>query len=115
MTGLFLGIDVGTGGVRACAVDARGDIHGIASAALPPPRQDGDARDQDPELWWQAAVTAIRKLGQTVGLDRVERVAVDGTSGTLLLVDAGGRPRSLGLMYDDARAAKEAARIADVD
>ena len=114
MTGLFLGIDIGTGGVRACAVDARGDIHGIASAALPPPRQDGDARDQDPELWWQAAVTAIRKLGQTVGLDRVERVAVDGTSGTLLLIDAGGRPRSLGLMYNDARAAKEAARIADV-
>ena len=31
-----------------------------------------------------------------------------------MLVDAGGRPRSLGLMYDDARAAKEAARIADV-
>ena len=114
MTGLFLGIDVGTGGVRACAVDARGDIHGIASAALPPPRQDGDARDQDPELWWQAAVTAIRELGQAVDLDRVERVAVDGTSGTLLLIDAGGRPRSLGLMYNDARAAKEAARIADV-
>jgi hypothetical protein len=114
MTGLFLGIDVGTGGVRACAVDARGDIHGTASAALPPPRQDGDALDQDPELWWQAAVTAIRKLGQTVGLDRVERVAVDGTSGTLLLIDAAGQPRSLGLMYNDARAAKEAARIADV-
>src|SRR6478736_6189905 len=83
MAGLFLGIDIGTGGVRACVVDSQGDIRGIASAALPPPRQDGDLIDQDPELWWQAAVTAILKLGQTVDLAGVERIAVDGTSGTL--------------------------------
>jgi sugar (pentulose or hexulose) kinase len=114
MAGLFLGIDIGTGGVRACAVDSQGDIHGIASAALPPPRQDGDLIDQDPELWWQAAVTAILKLGQTVDLAGVERIAVDGTSGTLLLINAAGQPRSLGLMYNDARAAVESARIAEV-
>jgi hypothetical protein len=114
MTGLFLGIDIGTGGVRACAVDFQANIQGIASAALPSPRQDGDAIDQDPEFWWQAAAKAILKLGQTVDLANVERIAVDGTSGTLLLIDADGRPRSLGLMYNDARAAREAARIAEV-
>ena len=64
---------------------------------LAPPRQDGDLIDQDPELWWQAAVTAILKLGQTVDLAGVERIAVDGTSGTLLLINAAGQPRSLGL------------------
>src|SRR6478609_443534 len=114
MAGLFLGIDIGTGGVRACAVDSQGDIHGMASAALPSPRQDGDVIDQDPELWWQAAVTAILKLGQTVDLAGVERIAVDGTSGTLLLINAAGQPSSLGLMYNDARAAVESARIAEV-
>jgi D-ribulokinase len=114
MAGLFLGIDIGTGGVRACAVDSQGDIHGIASAVLPPPRQNGDFIDQDPELWWQAAVTAILKLGQTVDLAGVVRIAVDGTSGTLLLINAAGQPRSLGLMYNDARAAVESARIAEV-
>src|SRR5947208_7484692 len=114
MAGLFLGIDMGTGGVRACAIDAQGDVQGFASTALPAPRQDGDAIDQEPELWWQAAVTTIRKLGETIDLGRVERIAVDGTSGTLLLIDAIGRPCSPGLMYNDARAVREAARIADV-
>lgn len=114
MAGLFLGIDIGTGGVRACAVEAHGDIQGTASAALSAPLQHGDAIDQEPELWWQAAVTAIIKLGKTIDLKRVERIAVDGTSGTLLLIDAAGEPRSLGLMYNDARAAEEAARIAEV-
>ncbi len=114
MTGLFLGIDVGTGGVRACAIDARGEIQGIESANLPPPHQDGNAIDQDPELWWQATTSAISGLGRTVDLKRVERIAVDGTSGTLLLIDTAGRPCTPGLMYTDARAANHAVRLAAV-
>ncbi|WP_027576034.1 FGGY-family carbohydrate kinase [Bradyrhizobium sp. WSM1743] len=113
MAGLFLGIDVGTGGVRACAVDARGAIEAMTSSSLSSPRQEGDAIDQDPELWWQATISVISKLGRRdVDLGRVERICVDGTSGTLLLVDASGRPCTPGLMYNDTRAAKEAARIA---
>lgn len=112
MAGLFLGIDVGTGGVRACAIDAQADIQGLASAALPPPCINGDAVDQQPELWWQATLAACRDLGDRVDLGRIERIVVDGTSGTLLLIDAGGRPLTPGLMYNDTRAKEEAARIA---
>ncbi len=114
MAGLFLGIDVGTGGVRACAIDARGNIQGMESTALPPPRQDGNAIDQEPELWWQATIAAIGKLGHKIDLADVERISVDGTSGTLLLIDEDGRPLTTGLMYNDARATAEAARIADI-
>ena len=114
MAGLFLGIDVGTGGVRACAIDARGEIQGMESTALPLPRQDGNAIDQEPELWWQATLAAIGRLGTRIDLASVERISVDGTSGTLLLVDADGRPLTPGLMYNDARASAEAGRIAAV-
>lgn len=114
MTGMFLGIDIGTSGVRACAVDARGDIQGMESAPLAPPRQDGNAIDQDPECWWHATAVTISKLGRSIDLEAVERICVDGTSGTLLLIDADGRPCTPGLMYNDARAAKEAGRIASI-
>ncbi|WP_315784607.1 MULTISPECIES: FGGY-family carbohydrate kinase [unclassified Bradyrhizobium] len=114
MTELFVGIDVGTSGVRACAVDNSGEIKGAAAVPLIAPHQDGNAIDQDPELWWQATVAALDKLGRIVDLGAVARIAVDGTSGTLLLIDADGRPRSLGLMYNDARAVDEARRIAAV-
>jgi sugar (pentulose or hexulose) kinase len=114
MGGLFLGIDVGTGGVRACAIDGQAGIRGFASAALPAPRVDGNAVNQTPQLWWQATVTAILKLGDTVDLGDIARIVVDGTSGTLLLVDASGRPCSPGLMYNDARATHEATRVAAV-
>ena len=114
MAGVFLGIDIGTGGVRACAVDAHGGKLGMESAPLPSPRQSGPAIDQDPELWWDVTAAAIGKLGRKVDLQAVERVSVDGTSGTLLLIDAAGRPCTPGLMYNDARATAEAARIAAV-
>ncbi|MGJ4886732.1 FGGY-family carbohydrate kinase [Bradyrhizobium sp. HKCCYLRH3099] len=114
MRELFVGIDVGTSGVRACAIDASGAIQGAASVPLASPRQDGAAIDQDPELWWRATTSALGKLGEAVDLRAAARIAVDGTSGTLLLIDGDGRPRSLGLMYNDARAVDEARRIAAV-
>ncbi|UFZ04816.1 FGGY-family carbohydrate kinase [Bradyrhizobium ontarionense] len=114
MTELFVGIDVGTSGVRACAVGARGGIEGAASVPLAAPHQDGNAIDQDPELWWQTTTACLGRLGERVDLGRVARLAVDGTSGTLLLIDADGRPCSPGLMYNDARATREAERIAAV-
>src|SRR3954464_747139 len=101
---LFLGIDVGTGGVRACAIDAAARIVGIATTGLPAPRQDGDAIDQDPELWWNAVVETICKLGAGVDRSAIRRISIDGTSGTLLLTDGDGAPVSAGLMYNDARA-----------
>ncbi len=64
---LFLGIDIGTGGVRACAIDAQARIVGIATTALPAPRQEGDAIDQAPALWWDAMVETIGKLAVDQG------------------------------------------------
>ena len=111
MDPLFLGIDIGTSGVRACAIDGTERVIASAAATLPPPRQDGTAIDQDPEIWWRAVLEAIVALGRSVELARVRRIAVDGTSGTLLLLDAAGHPCSAGLMYNDARATAEAMRI----
>jgi sugar (pentulose or hexulose) kinase len=111
---LFLGIDIGTGGVRACAIDAEAQIIGIATTVLPAPRQEGDAIDQAPELWWNAMVETLAKLGQSLDLSAIGHISIDGTSGTLLLTDGDGRPLTPGLMYNDARAGAEATRIGGV-
>src|SRR4051812_24432350 len=109
---LFLGIDIGTGGVRACAIDGTAGIGGTATTALPAPRQEGDAIDQEPELWWNAVVETIGKLD--VDRAAIQRISVDGTSGTLLLTDGDGKPLTPGLMYNDARAGTEATRIGGI-
>ena len=111
MNGLYVGIDVGTSGCRAVAIDDQGQPAGQASVPMEPPNRDGAAIDQDPAVWWSAVREALLRLLDRIDRRAVRAIAIDGTSGTLLLTDANGKPLSLGLMYDDARAGAEADRI----
>ncbi|MBD0275401.1 MAG: hypothetical protein ICV73_26165 [Acetobacteraceae bacterium] len=84
--GVAVGIDVGTSGVRAALVDAAGALAAIGAAPLKPGRR------ADPEAWWTAVEAALDALRRQADLSAVRAVAVDGTSGTLLAVNAAGRP-----------------------
>lgn len=109
---LFLGVDVGTSGVRGIAIDGAGGVVAQASAALPAPLAlDGGLR-QDPELWWQATARVVGDIAAAVPGHRLAAIAIDGTSGTLLVTDAQGAPLEPASMYNDASAAGLAGRIA---
>ena len=60
---LLLGIDVGTGGTRALAIDERGQIVASATCEHVPfaSPQTGWA-EQDPRDWWRATIEAVRAL-----------------------------------------------------
>jgi len=74
--------------------------------------RDGPRHEQDPEEWWEAVTAACRAaLSSLPGGFTIGGVAVDGTSGTILLVDRDGRPLTPALMYDDARAVEEVKRV----
>jgi sugar (pentulose or hexulose) kinase len=104
----WLGLDLGTQSVRAIVVSGTGETLGVGSHKLTS-RRDGPRHEQDPEEWWRAISAASRAAlaGLPIGFS-VHGVAVDGTSGTILLVDDNVRPLTAGLMYDDTRAVEEA-------
>ncbi len=108
--GVWVGVDIGTQSVRAIAVTRFGQVLGSATQALSSHR-DGPRHEQDPGQWWQAVGAALRQALREVPAASVRGVAVDATSGTVLLVDPAGRPLTPALMYDDARAAGEVARV----
>ncbi|WP_342591916.1 FGGY-family carbohydrate kinase [Jiella sonneratiae] len=92
---LALGIDVGTSGVRAALVDAAGTVVSANGVGYPP-----DADRRDPETWWRAVSACLQGLAAE-RLASVTGVAVDGTSGTMLGLDAAGAPVGPAIMYDD--------------
>ncbi len=108
---LFLGIDVGTGGVRAMAVSDTGHVAAEASVAFGQHviSCNTDCHEQSPEAWWQAACQATAALGDVA--KRITAVAVDGTSGTLVALDRLGYPLRPALMYNDPRGNEEAQAI----
>ncbi len=111
---LVLGIDVGTSAVRCVAVDAQDSIVAQARQPLPPPLVTGSRVTQDPRLWWDATETAVMQTVAAVSAERIAAIAVDGTSGTVLLTDAQGTPQTEGWLYNDASCVAEATRIAAV-
>lgn len=114
----YVGIDLGTQSVRAVVVSAEdGTVLGSGTAALTS-RRDGDRHEQDPESWWTAVATACRaaltEFHRDLTRASIAGVAVDGTSGTVLLVDRTGNPRTAGIMYDDTRAREYVGHINEI-
>ncbi|MEO1090919.1 MAG: FGGY-family carbohydrate kinase [Pseudomonadota bacterium] len=103
--GLFLGIDIGTSGVRAAVIDEAGGSVATARVALAAPNIVDGRPEQDATSWWSAVVDCLNAQAAALvargrSMRDVEAVAVDGTSGTLVLVDADLRPVTAGLMYN---------------
>ena len=108
---VHLGVDIGTSGVRGVAIDGQGAVVAQSSAALPPSQALEGGLRQDPERWWDAVVQVIGAVGAATPHHRIDSLAVDGTSGTLLVADERGTPLEPACMYNDASAGHLAARI----
>lgn len=110
---LTLGIDIGTSGVRTAVLDGD-DVASSARAAHPAQ----SSKDIDASLWWDAVSDCLHAQARAlkdVGRDMADigAIAVDGTSGSMVLTDADLTPVSPALMYNSKGFDEEAARIAN--
>jgi xylulokinase len=64
---VLVGLDVGTSGASAVAVDESGDVVAQASSEYPLMSPRPGWTEQDPEDWWRDAKEALGKV--TVGVD----------------------------------------------
>ncbi len=115
---LYLGIDLGTSGVRTSVIDTCGSEIASASVEMPAPIRIDDRPCQDAKLWWEAVSqclriqdTRLRETNRHPG--EISALAVDGTSGTLLLTDEDLNPLTPGYMYNSANFNTEADLIAE--
>lgn len=106
---MFLGIDIGTSGVKAILIDA--DDRELASAAAPlsVDRPRPLWSEQDPDAWWRATADVLDRLAADHPR-LMEGVAALGLSGQMLgvtLLDAADRPIRPALLWNDGRASVE--------
>jgi sugar (pentulose or hexulose) kinase len=111
---LFVGIDIGTSACRACAIDERAAIVAEARTGLPAPTRNAARVEQHASVWWRALTETLDLLCKDLNPARVSRIAVDGTSATLLLCDRYGKPLTPALMYNDARSRSQAEHILEI-
>ncbi|MFZ3016879.1 MAG: FGGY-family carbohydrate kinase [Gallionella sp.] len=102
-----LGLDFGTSGARACVIDDSDAIVHGQRVGYPAPG------NQTPQDWRSVLLALLGGLPQDVAAN-LRGIAIDGTSGTVLLCDDGLAPLSGALMYDDARAHAQSGKLKSI-
>jgi sugar (pentulose or hexulose) kinase len=109
MSTCFLGIDIGTQGVRLAILDTAGNVLSCADKTF---SLAGDLRvEQDVRQWWKACEDLMEEvLTPLEDRSRLLAIGVTSTSGTIVPIDAQGEPLHAALMYSDQRSAPQAER-----
>jgi sugar (pentulose or hexulose) kinase len=102
--GYFLGIDFGTSGARAIALDREKTVHATARSDYSQVASEGQSTHPPslPAIWRQALVQVIRQIPLEIR-QRLRAIALNGTSGTVLWCDEQGQPVVPPLLYNDDR------------
>jgi sugar (pentulose or hexulose) kinase len=112
----FLGIDLGTGGIRCLLVDESGAILADLSRPLREINLSSMAghSEQDAEDWIAILDDVLCELFSTPSHRDVKAIGVDSTSGTVLPVSQAGKPLGYAFLHNDVRAQEQAERCVDV-
>jgi xylulokinase len=113
MASVFLGLDVGTSGVKAILVSAAGDVVASATTPLAMATPRPGWAEQDPEAWWAASVASVRDVVGQRPDDRVAAVGISGQMHSSVFLDRDGRVIRPALLWCDGRTTAECAEITE--
>ncbi|HSI01248.1 MAG TPA: xylulokinase [Reyranella sp.] len=110
---MYLGIDIGTSGVKALVIDERDRPVAQATAPLTVSRPRPLWSEQDPEQWWDAVATALDSLAADAprAMAAVRAIGLSGQMLGVTLLDAADQPVRPALLWNDGRATAECAEL----
>jgi xylulokinase len=106
-TGLAVGLDLGTSGMKAVARDASGAVVARASAAYPTNRPSPGASEQEPRDWITATVSVAAQIRHATDHAPWSVIGLSGMLPTLVTVDAELVPVGPAVTWEDGRAEVE--------
>ena len=107
----LLGLDYGTGGGKACLIDAEGHVLAYAFREYPIIIQHPGWSEHDPHLYWKVACEVLEECiaKSRVNPRQIRGIAVSSALPNLVMVDRDGNPIHLAYNLMDRRATKEVA------
>lgn len=104
---LYLGIDLGTSGVKVVALADGGAIAAEASAPLAVSHPKALWSEQAPEDWWQAADKAVRGALAQVKASEVQAIGLSGQMHGATVLGVDDKPLRPAILWNDGRAFAE--------
>ena len=110
----YLGIDIGTSGVKVYLIDRADKALGEANAkAVEPVRPHPGWSEQDPADWWAATLEAIDKLAKAhpAEMAKVRGIGLSGHMHGATLLDRDDKVLRPAILWNDGRAGAECAEM----
>ncbi|RNF11871.1 putative xylulokinase [Trypanosoma rangeli] len=102
---MYVGIDLGTSGVKVALMGMDGSLIDTATAGLAVSRPNPLWNEQDPETWWMAANKAMLILKRKHDMSKVLAVGLSGQMHGATLLDKKGRVLRPCILWCDGRCA----------
>lgn len=104
---MYLGIDLGTSGVKAILLSEEGEVIASHGEPLQVNRPHPLWSEQDPASWWRATDAAVLALGQKHSLSNVRAVGLTGQMHGATLLDKQQNILRPAILWNDGRSAQE--------
>lgn len=108
---LYLGLDLGTSGLKALVLDADQRVVAEAHAPITTSRPRHAWSEQDPADWITAASSAFDALSGQVDMGAIAGIGLSGQMHGAVLLDAAGQVLRPCILWNDSRAADVAAEM----
>ncbi len=113
---MFIGLDLGTSGLKALLLDRAHQVRATASAPLTVQQPQALWREQDPADWWRACETALAALLQAAAAQGIAagEIAAIGLSGQMhgaTLLGARDEVLRPAILWNDGRSAAQCAEL----
>ena len=110
---VWVGLDLGTSGLKAVAVGPDGRVLARATSRYPTVRAEPGAAEQDVAGWIEALHTVVERLRDDVDASRVAGIGLSAMLPTLVTVADDGEPRGNAITWEDARAERQGDALRD--
>ncbi len=106
---MYLGLDIGTSGVKAILIDERQRIVASATAPLKVSRPKPGWSEQSPEEWWKACNIAVKTLAKArpKAIAAVAGIGLSGQQHGATLLDKADKVLRPAILWNDARSFAE--------
>nr|ACH87161.1 xylulokinase [Actinobacillus succinogenes] len=108
---MYIGIDLGTSGVKVVLLDESQQILATVQQALPISRPHALWSEQDPKDWWDAANLPMLALSREQNLSAVKAIGLTGQMHGANLLDNRDNVLRPAILWNDGRSAAECAEL----
>lgn len=103
----YIGIDLGTSGVKLLLVDEKGNILKEANKKYPSIHIKENYSEQDPKLWYKSTIDALKELINQQNKESIKAISFGGQMHGLVLLDENDHVLRPAILWNDSRSSDE--------